>query len=269
ERKNSGKASSINVYFRLLDSGRNFNTGDEQYSPGSLMKVMTLITYLKDAERNPALFEKQITYNTKYTDSPSQLIIAAKGAELGKTYTIEQLLELMIVYSDNNATSLLNERIDFKVYNEVLSALELPVPDPHQADYPLTAEQMSKFFRLLYNSSFLSPQMSDRALDLLSRCAYDAGFNRYLKGQLEISHKFGERNVGNDFQVHEGGIFYLGQSDYVLIVMTRGNDQAALQEIIADISRLIYQEMITNYGVVPTNDPALTKLQSVTPTAKG
>jgi hypothetical protein len=257
-RKNAGKLQTVSVYFRMLDTGRNFNTSDEKYSPGSLMKVLTLITYLKDAERDPKLLRQPITFDVRYDNIPSPLIPAAKSAEFGRVYTVEQLLDLMITQSDNNATALLNARIDMKVYNEVLAALNLSIPDPHQADYPITAEEYSRFFRLLYNSSFLSPQMSDKALELLTRCAYRNGLVRNLDTDFPVAHKFGERNVGNDYQLHEGGIFFNGTTDYLVVVMSRGSDQAALQDLLADVSQLVFSEMVANYGISPTSNPPMT-----------
>ncbi|MFM7217434.1 MAG: serine hydrolase [Bacteroidota bacterium] len=260
ERQRAGKLQSVSVYFRLLDTGQNFNTSDEKYSPGSLMKVLTLITFLKDNEKSPGSLKKRILFDQAFSNIPSQLIPAATAAEFGKSYTVDELLKLMITQSDNNATALLNARIDAKVYNEVLSALNLSIPDPHQLDYPLSAEEYSRFFRLLYNSSFLSPEMSDYALELLTMCAYKNGFSRYVKSQVDIAHKFGEHNTGNDYQLHEGGIFFTGSIDYLLVVMSRGSDQAALQDLLADVSALVFYEMVANYGITPSSSPALTQL---------
>jgi len=256
--KAKGMADKISVYFRMLDDGRNFVVNEDAYSPGSMMKVVTLITYLKGAEYNPGLLKRKMTFNTRFTGMPTQLIEGARGLEQGTTYTVNELLDYMITESDNNATALLNNAIDMKVYNEVLDAINLPVPDIHQTDYPLTTESMSRFFRLLYNSSFLSPEMSDKALELLTRSRYHQGLTRYLSEKTVVAHKFGEKNNDGLFQLHEGGIFFNGSFDYVLIVMTKGKDQAKLADVLAEVSRLIYEDLYSKYGTSASQGGAIT-----------
>jgi hypothetical protein len=257
--KQQGDFDRVSVYFRFLDSGRNFSLNDEQFSPGSLMKVMTLITYLKDAEEDHGLLNRKVTYDHRFSNMPEQQITSGTGIEFGKSYSIDELLRKMIVESDNEATALLNERIDMKVYNQVLSALSLPLPDIHQTDYPITAENMSRFFRLLYNSSFLSPEMSDKSLELLTKSNFKNGLCRDVGTKVVVAHKFGEKNVPPSFQLHEAGIFFAGNSDYLLVVMTEGRDQQRLPDVLARISKLVLDELIGNYGITPSSMPELTE----------
>ena len=247
--KAQGVFESASVYFRMLDNGRSFNTSDENYSPGSMMKIMTLITYLKAAETNPQILNKRMTYAQQFSGMPKQEIAAQHEAIIGKSYSVDQLLSLMIRDSDNNATALLNSQINGDIYTEVLKALNLTIPDPKQTDYPINAENMSRFFRLLYNSTFLSPEMSDKALQLLTESNFQDGLNKYFKGKLTIAHKFGEKNIDGIFQLHEGGIFYTSNMDYLLIVMTKGKNQEQQKNLIADISKLVYTELVANYGI--------------------
>ena len=44
QQKAQGRCENASVYFRLLDTGRNFNINEAAYSPGSMMKIMTLIS---------------------------------------------------------------------------------------------------------------------------------------------------------------------------------------------------------------------------------
>lgn len=258
QQKAQGRCENASVYFRFLDTGRNFNINEAAYSPGSMMKIMTLITHLKMAENNPAHLQQKIVNNVQFTDMPHQEITSWKGLEKDKSYTVDQLLNAMIVESDNDATMLLNINMDVSIYNEVLEAISLPIPDPHQSDYPLTTETMSRFFRLLYNATFLSPEMSDKALELLTESHYRQGMVRDVSDRVTVAHKFGEKNLDGGFQLSEGGIFFTGSTDYVLIVMTKGKSQKELQNIIAEVSKLILEDLVANYGITSTHPGSLT-----------
>lgn len=258
-----GKVEKASVYFRLLDSGKNFIVHEDSYSPGSMLKILTLITYLKTEEKNPGTLRKRVLFSAPFANMPMQTVGNFNHVQVGKEYTIGELLECMIVYSDNNATALLNQRIDGAIYNQMLAALNLPIPSPTQTDYPLTTESMSRFFRLLYNSSFLDPELSDKALELLTKSEYNNGLTRYIGDKMSVAHKFGEKNIDGVFQLHEGGIFFTGSLDYVLIVMTRGKKQEAMADFIADVSKLIVDNLVSNYGI------SITKTAELTDVGKG
>lgn len=263
-----GVCESASVYFRMLDNGRNFSVNENAYSPGSMMKVVTLIAYLKMAEHQPQLLDKRFVFTGKMAGLPAPTITTWVGLKPGVSYSVNQLLEFMIVQSDNDATAMLNANLDMSVYNQVLEALELPIPDPHQPDYPLTTESMSRFFRLLYNASFLSPEMSDKALQLLTESKFRDGIVRNTPEWVTVAHKFGEKNLDGSFQLSEGGIFFTGSLDYVLIVMTRGTDNAKLKNILADVSKLVLDDLVANYGITTSRAVELTENESITNTEK-
>ena len=72
-----GNVATVSFYLRKLTDG-SWTTinAEEQYAPGSLMKVPILISYLKEAEDNSTLLDKQIIFsghdNTMSHRYPSQ-----------------------------------------------------------------------------------------------------------------------------------------------------------------------------------------------------
>ena len=75
---------------------------------------------------------------------------------------------------------------------------------------------------------------------------------RGIDPNVIIAHKFGERtlsylldgrveNLQTEF--HEFGIVYLTNRPYLLGVMTRGNNSNQLQEVVGDISRIVYDDL--------------------------
>jgi hypothetical protein len=60
---------------------------------------------------------------------------------------------------------------------------------------------------------------------------------------VKVAHKFGEAGSAVEHQLHESGIFYLKGNPYLLTVMTKGPDVARLPEVIAKISKKVFENM--------------------------
>ncbi|CAN5858061.1 hypothetical protein BH11BAC4_BH11BAC4_24040 [soil metagenome] len=239
--KLSGAISEASVYIRRLNQGEWISTGENvKYNPGSLLKIPELITFMKMNERSPGLLDKKISY-AKALNLPKQVIYLSKSIEVGKTYSVRELLYYMIAYSDNNATWLLNNIMDATVFKKVFTDLGIDNPDLTQKDIPITAKEFSLFMRVLYNSSYLNIDDSEYCTELLSHSDFNKGMISGLPKEVKVAHKFGEAGDGVNAHFNESGIIYVNKSPYLLTVMTKGKDYKLLPSVIADISQKVYQ----------------------------
>ncbi len=243
--KMSGTINTASVYLRELNQGEYISIGDpEKYNPGSLLKVPELITFFKMNEKTPGLLEKKVTYSAPLNLAKKAYFIS-KSIEVGKTYTIKELLYYMIAYSDNNATMLLNQRMDLEVFKKVFTDLGIASPDMNQGDIPITAKDYSYFMRVLYNASYLNIEDSEFCTELLSHSDFVQGLVKGLPKDTRVAHKFGEAGDGVNAHFSESGIVYIHNSPYLLTVMTKGKDNKALPAVVSDISKTVY-EMINS-----------------------
>jgi beta-lactamase class A len=104
------------------------------------------------------------------------------------------------------------------------------------------------FIRVLYNASYLSREMSEKALDYLLASDYKDGLVAGLPPGTQVAHKFGEYEREDMNQLHDCGIVYYPRHPYILSVMTRGSDKQMMADTIAEISRLIYEEVDGKFG---------------------
>lgn len=237
----TGGVSSASVYFRDLNSGRWISiNGNEQYSMASIMKLVTMIYHLNVDEVRPGwlsqkiLVEKNLTGDNIQTQEGPALV-------LGKEYTVKELINYMIKYSNNNATAHLNSFIEYNVYKLFFSDIGLPLPDPKASDYTLTSEQCSRFLRLLYNSSVLTNKNSEYALSLLTESIYIGGLLRNIaEKDIKVAHKFGERFYPEANQMHETAIFYTNEHPYLITVLTNGKDTAQEATLIGKIGAIAF-----------------------------
>lgn len=238
----TGEVRSASVYIRMMNDGAWIAINErEQFSPGSLLKVQLLIAWLKQAEKNPAALQQRIRFE-KHFEVQRVPIFTGPSLQSGHSYTIRELLRRMIVYSDNDATILLNTHLDSEADRKVYQDLGLRVPDANATDYPLTVQECSRFFRVLYNATYLDPDLSEYALRLLTDAAFAGGIATPL-GDVPVARKFGERGSGGEKEFHEIGIIYLDSHPYLLGVMTRGNNYDELISVVESISRLVYESL--------------------------
>lgn len=238
--KSLGIIQSASVMFREQFDGKWFSINPtENYNPGSIMKLVTMICYLKAAESNPAILERKILLVRHFGEIPDQTL-TGKALVPGSYYKVRDLIAQMVIYSDNDAAALLNRDVDFDVYKRILKDLGLPGVEKTQMNYEMNAIECTKLLRVLFNSSILKPESSEFALQLLTQSGYNAGIAKYIDPSVKIARKFGERVYAGNQQLHETGIFYYKDRPYILTVMTKGPDNLALPAVLADVSQMVY-----------------------------
>lgn len=247
-----GKAQKASVYFRDLQHGRwvGINT-DDKYAPASLLKVPLMIAYFHQSETEPAVLNKLLVYHGSDEASSDEIIKPSETIQPGTSYTVGELMRRMIVFSDNNATNLLLANIDQNLLNEVYTDLGMDVPDPKNLQDTMSAKVFSSFFRILYNSTYLNRADSEQALKWLSESNFASGMKSGLPEEVAIAHKFGVRTFMSGSQtlqeLHECGIIYMPQNNFLLCMMTKGQDVGGLENTLADITKLVYTEVATGY----------------------
>lgn len=243
KKKTEGVLQTASVYFKELGTNKWFDiNGTTKYNPGSLMKVAILMTYLKLSEKNPSLLEERYTLTEVMSERIDQLRTSAPLVK-GQSYTVKFLLEEMIANSDNDATNMLNQHINQEMFSRVMRDLGCSTPDISDPNYQMTVNEYNRYLRVLYNASYLNDDNSEWALTLLTRSNYKGALMKGIPSGVEVAHKFGERPYENGFNFHEGGIVYLKNKPYILVVMTRGKDNTKLPGVIGEISKMCYDQV--------------------------
>lgn len=240
--------SRIGVSFRDLNNGPSFGIDrDAPFLPASLLKVPVMITFLKAAEKDPALMETKLRFLEPALSVP-QLFPPQQRLERGETYTIRELIERMIKYSDNEALFLLAPHIPEEEERNLYSLLGMDIDVVRSASGAMSVREYNSFFRILYNSSFLSRKSSEYALGLLLDSTFTGGLRRGVPDDITIARKFGERELGSGKQhFHDCGIVYYPKHPYLLCVMTQGDDIARQMEAITSISSFVYTKIAEQY----------------------
>lgn len=242
ERK-AGVIQQASVYLKSMNSGKWFEiNGNAMYNPGSMMKIAILMAYLKESEARPELLNEEFLLATKISEEIPQ-IRTSPPLEVGKKYKVKQLLEEMIINSDNDATNLLNQHINEKMFTQVMGDLGSRTPSITDPNFEMSVLEYNRYFRVLYNSTYLTEEHSNYSLNLLSKSNYRGAIVKDIPTNIKVAHKFGERPYQYGFNFHEAGLFYIKGDPYLLVVMTRGQDNTKLPSVISNVSRRCFEFM--------------------------
>ncbi len=165
--------------------------------------------------------------------------IASESAELKEgdiELSVEDALEKMITVSDNYAALLLSARIRLsnvtgflKTYGLNESSLGVPPAT--------TAHDTGILFEKLYEGEIVGQLYSKEMLAILQRQRLNDRLPKYIPPGVLVAHKTGEL----DGFKHDGGIIYASNGPYVLVVLSKSEDEAYAAETIALISKVVYE----------------------------
>ncbi len=242
--KETGKITHLSVYFRDLDRGPRFGIGEyDKFQPASLTKLPIMIAFLHLADLDPSVLDKTLSF-TGFLDTNMNVETPDQTIKPDTPYSVRELLRKMIVYSDNYSYLLLVKELnsmpsDLRYYTfhdlDILNMMLAP-----RADY-VSISSYATLFAVLHNTGYLSKDMSQYALSLLSQTTFRDGIVAGVPPDTVVAHKFGRKlQEGEDSQLHDCGIVYHPKMRYVLCIMTSGTEYAAEKEAIAGMSRIVY-----------------------------
>lgn len=242
EAESTSRVSTAAVYFRDLNNGPWFGINEkEDFVPGSLLKVPLMISVYKEAMVNPSILKKELLFTG--IEDYKQNISPPTQITPGKKYTVSEMVEYMIRYSDNDAADTLFRSLNQRQLVESYTDLGIKPPEDNQ--YTVSVRTYASFFRILYNATYLNHAFSQKSLELLSQSSFNQGIVAGVPATVSVAHKFGERELINikQKQLHDCGIVYFPGTPYILCVMTKGSDFTSLEKVSADISRIIYNNL--------------------------
>jgi beta-lactamase class A len=257
--KDKGLITS-SVFFRDMDASAGFSINPtEHYTPASLNKIPVMMAYFKVAETDPGILKDRILYTGEIDSNSVEEIRSVVTLAPSKRYSVSELIERMIRYSDNNAANLLQQHLKDTghdgAYAAVFDALGVDSNAYLKYSDTVTAEEYSFFLRSLYNATYLDADDSEAALALLSQTDFSEGIEAGVPHDIPVAQKFGEVRMTDASgtllgkQINTCGFVYFPEHPYLLCIMTKGlgNNIPALEANIASISRIIYKSMQGKY----------------------
>lgn len=207
------------------------------FTPASLLKVPLAVTILKMSEENELNIDKKVMIKKEdlRDDFGNMFFLGENG-----TYSISNLLDIMLIDSDNTALRALVRQASDELIIEARIGLGLPISSVTQNEntIKLSPKQLSNIFRTLYYSGYLNRANSQKILELLTRAHFDNWLKAGLPKDTIMAHKFGK--WVSDKSVHDCGIVYHPRRDYIICVMSINTSNEEAEKTISEISKIIY-----------------------------
>jgi len=241
----------VSLHARDLDDGPWIGIDErERYPPASLSKVAILVYTLRREESDPGFLEQEVVFpgpDMMFGDDSMMGAPDSLRLRTGERYSYRDLLRRMIAYSDNFATQMLMDEDTGTGLERMLYSLSAE-QSFQDGTLSVDARTVAGLLRVLYNSSFLSRQHSEFALELLTESYFADGLRRLLPTDVVVASKFGfhgsEAAGRLHHELHECGIIYRPRSPYVICVMTRTDRSSpeSLDELVGEISRIVWAQ---------------------------
>lgn len=245
--------TTLSVYVRNLNNGPWFGIHEDiQFAPIALLKMPLFIAYLKWSEEEKDLLDKSLVLK-KNTSSGDEYFTPKNTLQEGKKYTILELLNEMMINSNNYATITLRDYMPKNYLIKIESDLGIDPPnDTHDLKKTITLKEYSTFFRILYDAGYLSPESSELALSILTKTDFKQGIVRGVPENVQVANKFWERVILDNswkeiHQIHDCGIVYYTKYPYIVCILSKWTDLEWGANAIWDASKIIYEEISKSY----------------------
>lgn len=216
---------------------------EEVIRSASLIKVFIMAEAMRRIKNGELSLDSEVDVKASDIVDFSVLLFLKPRA-----YTLEELMRLMIVYSDNTATNVLIDFLGIDKINECIrtlgyekSLLQRKMMDfesAKQGKENFTApEEMADFLERLYNGQLLGKDADDIMLDIMKGQADEMDMRLHLPDEIPIARKSGELGCLN----HEIAIVWGEKTDYLFCSFSwNGPDNNETRQLMSDTSKIVY-----------------------------
>lgn len=242
-----GKENHVAFYIEDLQTGAWAGYKErDKFIGASLLKTPVAMMVMKKVDREEWNMNTLFTLKAELKDKSFGNLWREPD---GKQLSLEELMEQMIVYSDDTAANifinnLTGEERDNVYYHIGVVNPEAPiVVDPARPLFrKMSAKELINVYRSLYNAVYLTKKSSEYILNLLTQTKFDKSLPAGIPPDVKTAHKIGvyfltgspERNA------HDCGIVYVPDNPFMICALTQDLDKNEAWEVISNISAIAY-----------------------------
>ncbi|MGG1396567.1 serine hydrolase [Bacillus salipaludis] len=206
----------------------------------STIKLPLTLYIMEQASKGKINLNQKLTYKKHHYYSGSGVIQYQK---VGTRYTIRDLVQKAIIYSDNIAFIMLKERVGQGNFVKYMKSLGGKYTYPNGQNLT-SANDLTIYAKKLYQFSNKS-KYGDELVGYLKQTIYNTTIPRGIKG-VSIAHKVGMIPM---YKVYNDVAIVYHQQPFTLAIMTKNISYEKSQRVIADLARIVYKYHIAKTAV--------------------
>jgi beta-lactamase class A len=244
------KTTEHAIYVKPLGLGQDNHDvvlNSHKMASASLIKIPIMIEAYNQKNQGLLDFNEKITIRHTNTVEGGSIYNLPDGT----TLTIGQIVELMIVQSDNTAANILIDKLSMKKVNAMIDSLgckdtllqrkmmDFEAAKQGRQNYTSVTD-MANLLEKLYKLQCLDPASDQAMLDTLARQEDNTAIPAQLPHHITIAHKTGELDGMN----YDCAIVYGQSHDYILCIMAENvKDEPHAFYDMSAISLAIYDQI--------------------------
>lgn len=224
--------------------------GDRSYSAASLIKIPILLEGFRQSEEGKISLSEKVTVPREVRVGGAG-VLAALSENL--SLTIEDLLTLMIIVSDNTASNLLIDRLGSNAIQELCNSLKLKQTKLRRKlmDFKAMEQGLNNDTSALDIISCLkvldnSPEFSQTSREKMVHILHKQQFDNKLPSRMDREVVFVANKTGELPGIeHDCAILKLGnKTAYIAVLIDELGENESGKDTIAQIGKLIFDFLI-------------------------
>lgn len=211
----------------------------------SLIKVPIMAEILSQVKNRKLSLNQRIV--VKDEDKVPYSILSL--LQTGNSYTLKDIITLMIIQSDNTATNLLIHIAGIENINNLLKSINVrsTVLQRKMMDFEArrqgmdnytTAADIARIIELIFKGVLVDQEYSNMMINIMKEQLYNDMVHMYIPDDIVVAHKTGSLH-GID---HDAGIVYLDNCNYIFSILTwNAHNNSTSRRVVSEIHKIIYE----------------------------
>lgn len=242
----AGRRINYGLYARdLTEKGKAIKHNEGVIIPSaSIIKILIMTAVMQKARDGELSLKTRVKIDNK--DRVPYSIITVLDSE--NTYTLYDIVTLMIIQSDNTATNVLIDLLGMEYINRVAieaglrnTKLQRKMMDTEARkegrENLTTAEDIGILLERIYKGEAVSSGYDAMMIDIMKEQLYKDILYLQIDDNVEAAHKTGQL----DYIEHEAGIVYAKDKPYIFVMLTYDAESNNLaREVAGKTAKVVY-----------------------------
>lgn len=247
----SKRTGQLSIGFYDLENDYQYILAPGAMPSASVIKIYIMIeAYRQARDKILDLQDIHILQEEEKTSGSGKLLYYPAGSPI----TLEELVELMIVESDNTAANILISRLGMDNINALIE--ELGCQDTRlkwklmtdeilveRDDNPVSCRDLILTLKKIYCGQCVSPELDQEMIGVMTRQTYRSRIPAGLPPGTRVANKTGTLS----WVINDAAIVFAPEGDYILCVLqSQPYSKSSGESAIIEISALVYKAFTSN-----------------------